>query len=216
MFAAILTIPLALSLGLASAQDKLPQLRVEPTGGGSFFYVRNTASQPLTAFLVELVDYPGSSYSFWQDDLTAEPLAPRAEQKIRVANMTVGAVPDYVKMQAAVYADGTVSGAQEKVTELVERRRFELGTLRDLIGRLDKAQSAGTSKEALTADLKQWADSLQPAGKEKRVSQTAINHAAARALISDTVTSLETHSIQDVLAQLRDSERRAAADKDPS
>ncbi|HWF47277.1 MAG TPA: hypothetical protein VG168_09745, partial [Bryobacteraceae bacterium] len=97
----LLLVPSALASGL----DPLPQLRVEPTGGGSFFYVRNTASQPLTAFLIELVDYPGSSYSFWQDDVNAEPIAPGTEQKIHVGNMTVGAVPDYVKMEAALYAD---------------------------------------------------------------------------------------------------------------
>jgi hypothetical protein len=201
---------------VTSGQTPLPQLRVEPTGGGSFFYVRNTASQPLTAFLIELVDYPGSSYSFWQDDISTEPIAPGIEQKIHVGNMTVGAVPDYVKMEAALYADGTTSGAPEKVSELLERRRFELATLHDLIDRLQKAQTAGTAKSSVTADLKQWADSLQPPAKAKRTSQAAINNAAARTLVLDAATSLDAHSVEDVLTGLQASERRAAAVKTPS
>jgi hypothetical protein len=207
---------LLISPALAFGQDTLPELRVEPTGGGSFFYVRNTASQPLTAFLIELVDYPGSSYSFWQDDVNAEPIAPGAEQKIRVSNMTVGAVPDYVKMEAALYEDGTTRGAPDKIAELLDRRRSELGILHDLIGRLQKAQTAGTPKASVGADLKQWADSLQPPAKTKRNSQTAINNAAARTLILDTAASLDTRSIEEVLAGLQAAEHRAAITKTPS
>jgi hypothetical protein len=156
---------LLISLWAASAQTSLPELRTEPIGGGSIFHVRNTASQPLTAFLIELVNYPGSSYSFWQDDVSHAPLAPGGEQSIQVTNMTVGAVPDYVKMQAALYADGTSSGIPEKVTQLVERRRFSLETLRTLIDRLEKAQSTNTPKASVIADLKQWASPRQPSIK---------------------------------------------------
>jgi hypothetical protein len=202
-----------LPLWAAAAQAPLPELRTEPTNGGSIFYVRNVASQPLTAFLIELVNYPGSSYSYWQDDVTSPPLSGGAEQRIPVANMTVGAVPDYVKIQAALYADGTSSGIPEKVTQLMERRRFSLETTRALIERLEKAQSAGTPKAPLTADLTQWADSLQPAGKAKRNSQAAINQAAARTLIADAAASLDGHSIDETLAVLRASERRATASK---
>jgi hypothetical protein len=207
--AAALLIP----LWAASAQMPLPELRTEPTGGGSIFHVRNVASQPLSGFLIELVNYPGSSYSFWQDDVTHAPLPAGDEQRIQVVNMTVGAVPDYVKIQAAIYADGTSSGIPEKVAQLIERRRFSLETLRTLIDRLEKAQSAGTPKASVVADLKQWADSLQPAGKVKRNSQTAINQAAARSLIADAATSLDTHTLEETLALLHTSERRAAADK---
>src|SRR6266498_4835408 len=94
--------PIALALlavGISAAQP-LPDLRTEAAAGGSVFHVRNTAQQPLTAFLIELVDYPGSSYWVFQDDLAA-PAAPGAEQHIPVSNMTVGAVPDYVKLTAA-------------------------------------------------------------------------------------------------------------------
>jgi hypothetical protein len=197
-------------LWAVSAQTPLPDLRTEPIGGGSIFHVRNVASQPLTGFLIELVNYPGSSYSFWQDDVTHEPLPAGGEQRIQVTNMTVGAVPEYVKIQAALYADGTSSGIPEKIAQLIERRRFSLETRKTLIDRLEKAKSANTPKASVIADLKQWADSLQPAGKVKRNSQAAINQAAARSLVADTATSLDAHSIEETLALLHASERRAA------
>jgi len=36
------------------------------------------------------------------------------EKRIQVENMTVGAVPDYVKMQAAIYADGSTAGVRRR------------------------------------------------------------------------------------------------------
>jgi hypothetical protein len=204
-----IAVALVMPLWALSAQTPLPDLRTEPIGGGSVFHVRNIASQPLTGFVIELVNYPGSSYAFWQDDLTHEPLPAGGEQRIQVTNMTVGAVPDYVKIQAALYADGTSSGIPEKVAQLIERRRFSLETLKTLIDRLEKAKSANTPKASIAADLKQWTDSLQPAGKVKRNSQAAINQAAARSLVADTATSLDAHSIEETLALLHTSERRA-------
>jgi len=198
----------------ASAAQPLPELRVEPTAGGSIFYVKNGSPQPLTAFLIELVDYPGSYYALWQDEVSA-PIAPGAEKRIQIANMTVGAVPDYVKMQAALYADGTSSGIPEKVTQLIERRRFTLQTARELIGRLEKAQVAGTGKASVIADLKQWSDSMQPQGRPNRNSQAAINQAAGRSLIAETAAGMDTHSLQETLAGLRAAEHALAASKPP-
>lgn len=195
------------------AQPPLPGLRIEPTVGGSIFFVKNTASQPLTAYLIELVDYPGSSFSFWQDHHAAELIAPGAEQRIPIGNMTVGAVPDYVKMRAAIYADGTSSGIPEKVTQLVERRRFVLETTRELIRRLEKAQSAGDPKAELVAGLKQWSETMQPAGKTRRMSQTDVNHIAGRELIGQTVGQLDRGSLDEVVASLHAAERSLAASK---
>ena len=103
--------------------------------GGSIFYIKNNSPEALTAYLIELVDYPGSSYSFWQDETVAEPIPPHGEKRIQVANMTVGAVPDYVKMQAALYAGGASAGIPEKIAQLLDRRRVMLETIRQLIGR---------------------------------------------------------------------------------
>lgn len=188
---------LLLALSASAATPPLPELRVEPTTGGSILYVRNVASQPLTGYLIELVNYPGSSYSLWQDEIASEPILPGVEKRIPISNMTVGAVPDYVKMQAALYADGTSSGIPEKVAQFIERRRFVLETTRELIRRIEKGQSA--------ADLRQWADSMQPPGKSKGT----INQTAARALITETAARFDDGSLN----RLRASERALAASK---
>lgn len=201
-----------LLVGIAGAAETLlPELRVEPTGGGTFFTIKNVSAQPLTAFLIELVDYPGSSYALWQDDIAAEPIAPGAERKMRVANMTVGAVPDYVKMRAALYADGTSSGIPEKVEQLVERRRYVLQITRELIARLQKVQP----KAALAADLKQWAESIPAPTRANRATQIGINQAASQALIEDVAARIEAHSVEETLAGLRASEHAMAASKPP-
>lgn len=188
-------------LTLAATAAQLPELRIEPTAGGSIFYVKNTSSQPLTAYLIELVNYPGSSFSLWQD-VAAEPIAPGVEKRIQVANMTVGAVPDYVKIQAALYADGSSAGVPERVTQFIERRRFLLATTRETIQRIEKAQG----KDAAIADLKQWSGSFQPLGKGSRNSQAAINQQAASGLLSDVVSYLKDHSVAEALSGLKASE----------
>lgn len=208
-----LSASLLVALAAAAAPLPLPELRTEATAGGSVFNVRNVSSQPLTAFLIELVNYPGSSYALWQDEVVSGPIPPGGEKRIPVANMTVGAAPEYVKMQAALYADGTSSGISGKVTQLVERRRFILQTTRELIRRLEKAQSAGTPKTALIANVRQWADSMQPRGRVGRSSQMAINQAAAATLIADTAARLDAGSPDDALSDLRASEQALAVSK---
>ena len=207
-----LLVALLLASPFAAAQTPSPELRTEPTGGGSIFHVRNVSSQPLTAFLIELVDYPGSSYSFFEDDVTVGGIAPGTEKRIPVANMTVGAVPDYVKIQAALYADGSSSGPDGKVAQLVQRRRFVLQTTRELIAHLKKAQSSNLPTSSAIGELKQWADSLQPAAKG-RISQKSINEAAAKTLIAETAAGLEAHSLTETLGPLQASERALAASK---
>jgi hypothetical protein len=199
-------------MSAAAAQTPLPELSIEPTAGGSIIQIRNSASQPLTAYVIELVDYPGSFFSFWQDDVAA-PIAPGEAKRIHVANMMVGAAPDYVKVRAALYADGISSGIPEKVAQLVERRRFTLETTRELIRRVAKAQSAGAAKPDVIADLKQYAESMPPPGRANRNSQAAINYFAARDLIAKTAASVEKESLAEVLAALRASERALAASK---
>ncbi len=201
---------LVIALSAAAAEMPLPVLRIEATGGGSIFYVKNTSAQPLTAYLIELVNYPGSAYSLWQEEITGDPIPPGVEKRIAVNNMTVGAVPDYVKLQAAVFADGSSSGIAEKVTQIVERRHFLLATTRELIARLGKP---GASKAELIADLRQWSESSQGSGKQKRDSQEFINHSAARGLIGETAGKLDKTSVEDTLASLRAAERALASSK---
>ena len=206
---------LLMALPAASADTPLPGLRIEPKAGGSIFFVKNVSSQPLTAYLVELVDYPGSSFSLWQDDIGSAVIAPGAEKRIEVANMTVGAVPDYVKMQAAVYADGTTAGIPEKVKQLIERRHAMLETARDLIRRLENAKEGGLPRETLIANLKTVADLLDVRIKTAGKSPFAVYQTASNKLIRDTATRLETFSIDDTLAELKTWEK-AVADSKPA
>jgi hypothetical protein len=194
----------ALLLSFIATAAQLPELRTEPIGGGSVFFVKNTSSQPLTGFLIELVDYPGSSYYLWQDEIISQPVAPGVEKRIQVTNMTAGAVPDYMKIQAAIYADGSTAGVPEKVTQFIERRKAILATTRELISRIEKG--------ATKADLMQWAESLQPVGKVRPNSQPVINQTAARGLVLETAPKLESHSTE-TLAGLRASEKTLAASK---
>jgi hypothetical protein len=189
----------------------LPELRIEPTAGGSVFYIKNNSSEALSAYLIELVDYPGSSYSLWQDETVAEPIPPHAEKRIQVTNMTVGAVPDYVKMQAALYSSGASAGVPEKIAQLLDRRRSMLETIRQLIARLEKAQAESTPKSDVVAALKQWADTLQPQGKANRTTPAAVNQAAARALIATTAAGLDAHSLPEALTILHAWDRQLTA-----
>ena len=199
---------LLLALPAVAAQMPLPELRTEPTAGGSIFYIKNNSPEPLSAYLIELVDYPGSSYSLWQDETVAEPIPPHGEKRIQVANMTVGAVPDYVKLQAALYAGGGSAGVPEKIAQLLDRRRVMIETVRQLIGRLEKAQAESTPKSEVVAALKQWADTLQPQGKANRTTPAAVNQAAARSLIANTGASLDAHSLPEALTILRTWDRQ--------
>src|SRR5271165_6773741 len=208
------TIPLLFVCSALFAETPLPALRVEPALQSSILFVKDASSQPpLTAFLVELVRYPGSYYQLWEDDLLTEPVAPGAEKRIPISNMTVGAVPDYVHLTAAIYADGTTAGIPEKVTQLVERRRAILATTKELIGKLEKAKTAGTSASAAAADLKQQAESLPSLTRSTQNSQPAINQGAAKTLTLETAAQLGSHSIDDTIAWLRAAESRLAASK---
>jgi hypothetical protein len=121
--------------------------------------------------------------------------------------MTVGAVPDYVKMRAALYAGGTTAGIPEKVAQLLDRRRVMLETTRQAMARIEKAQAEGMAKPALSGDLRQWADTLQPAGKGNRNSPAAINQAAAGGVVLGAAARLDTQSAAETLALLRTWER---------
>src|SRR5258708_40278113 len=104
--------------------------------------------------------------------------------------MTVGAVPDYVKLQAAIYADGTASGIPEKAAQLIARRRVMLETTRELIRRLEK----GADKAALN----EWVASMpRPVGRTDRSFQAVMNQNAARDLVIATGRKLDTGPVAD-------------------
>ena len=204
-----LALCLLFATGLA-AQAPLPGLRIEPSPSGSIVYVRNSYSQPLTAYLLEMVDYPGSSFSMWQDDV-ADPIPAGEERKYAIRSMLVGAAPDYMKIQAALYADGSSAGVPEKAGQLMARRAHVLETAREAIRRIEKAQASGTAKASIIADLKQWQESLRPAGKVHIDTQPEINRDAALTLVTDTIRRLDEESIEPALGELRRLERAIAS-----
>ena len=53
-FAAVLLV----ALPAIAAEMVLPELRTEPTAGGSVFYIKNNSTEALNSYLIELVDYP--------------------------------------------------------------------------------------------------------------------------------------------------------------
>jgi len=205
---------LALALASAAAQTPLPGLRIEAVPGGSVIFVRNSASQPLTGYLIELVDYPGSSFVLWRDAYVDDEAAytePSVEKRIPVSSMTVGAVPDYVKIRAAVYADGTTAGLGDRVSLLLDRRHALLDTMREIIRRIE----ATSDKTALIASLNQWAETLRPAGRVNGMSPTVARQAVARSWVAVIAKSLDTHTPAEVLDLLKRSERRLVESKPP-
>jgi hypothetical protein len=194
-----------LAVAPVAAQAPLPTLRIEPATGGSVFYIKNTYTQPVTAYMIEMPEYPGSYYVLFEDVLDAQPIAPGAELRKPISNMTVGAVPDYVKMQAAIFTDGSTAGAPEKISAILERRKATLATVRELIARVEKGQSA--------ADLKQWSEGLPPIPKNRMRSQDAFNQAATRTTIAKASSRLASEGPVKTLAELRMIEHALAAAK---
>ena len=200
-----LSIAFLVALPLAAADPPLPGLRVEPAPRGSVLYVRNVYSQALTAFLVELVDYPGSRFSHSTDEVAGEGIPAGVEKAIPVSSMLVGAVsPEYVKVQAALYADGASSGNPEKIKLLIAQRSSRLETARELIHRIETAQSSGTSTPSIVDSLKQWSESLEP-----------IKQAIARAMIAHAMRDLEQQSIETAVTNLKRAEQAIASSKPP-
>jgi hypothetical protein len=209
-----LTVALVMVLAPAAAQTLLPGLRVEPVSGGTNFYVKNTAAQPLTAFILALDGYPGSNYVLVQDESSAAPIAPGEEQRIHTSNMTPGAVPDYMKLQAALYADGTSSGQPEKIAQLLEHRRVMLETTRGLIERLEKGSGGGPGgTAALVAALRQWSGSIPEPERRERTRPAGINQIDSKNLIERIAQQLESSAPGDVLAGLHASARALAVSK---
>jgi len=198
-----LAIALLVALPLTAADPPLPGLRVEPAPRGSVLYVRNVYSQPLTAFLVELVDYPGSRFSYSTDEVTGEGISSGVEKAFPVSSMLVGAVsPEYVKVQAALYADGQTSGDPGKIKELIAGRSSRLQVTRELIRRIETAQSNGTSKSAIVESLKQWSAGLE-----------LPNQTITRSGIGNAIRNLEQESIEATVSELKRVERAIATSK---
>ncbi len=189
---------------------ELPELKVEATDGGSALVIRNPSStQALTAYLVELVDYPGSSFAFAQDELAlpgGEPLAAGQQRRVPIGNMTVGAAPDYVKMIAAIYADGSSAGPAERVAQIIERRKLYLATVRDLISRIGKGEGA--------AALQKSADAIpESTSKTKRALPAVLNPALMKSFTEDVAKQLQSSTPAAVTGRLKKIEAALVSSK---
>lgn len=201
---------LALGALASMAAAELPELKVEATDGGSALVIRNPSStQALTAYLVELVDYPGSSFAFAQDELAlpgGEPLAAGQQRRIPIGNMTVGAAPDYVKMIAAIYADGSSAGPAEKVAQIMERRKLYLATVRDLVSRIGKGENA--------AALQKSADAIpESTSKTKRAMPAVLNPALMKSFTEDVAKQLQSSTPAAVTGRLKKIEAALVSSK---
>ncbi|MBE0660771.1 MAG: hypothetical protein IH602_23965 [Bryobacteraceae bacterium] len=208
MLSRVVFLLLLASTMVAGADAPLPGLRVEAVDAGSVLYVKNNWDRPLAAYLIELVGYPGSSFSLYRDDPAAA-IAPGAELKIPIVNMTVGAAPEYVKLTGAIYADGSLAGAPEKSALMLGRRKFVIATTGELVERIQK----GGDKAALIASLKEWSAALPPATRPRRNSPEAVNQAAGRELIASACAALEKGTPESVTAGLKAQAAALAAAK---
>lgn len=182
----------------ATADAPCPEVKAEPVENGSLIRLQHNEKQPLTAFLIEVVDYPGNRFVYMKDELFGQAVAAGNERRIVVSNLMPGTVPDYLKVTAAVYADGSTCGTAEKVRVIVDARRQNRQLNHEIISRIRKARSAGNSTESLTAELADWARSASP---------------ASGAVITHVVEQLKRRSIDDVLTALETVGQVLAASK---
>lgn len=164
------------------AEAPLPVLRTEAVDAGSVFFVRNTGSVPLTGYVIELVDYPGSYFGLWREELAGKPVAPGEDRRIPTTNMTVGASPEYCKLTAAIYADGSTAGNPERIAQFHARRKHLQATAQSIAAKLKAGAQA--------ADLRQWGESIAVPGKRAPVNQTNIDAVADRTLILEAADQL--------------------------
>ncbi|HYP05521.1 MAG TPA: hypothetical protein VER03_04730 [Bryobacteraceae bacterium] len=143
-----------------AAEPPLPSLAAEPVRDGSAIRIRNTATVPLSAFIVEIVDYPGNRFRMVQDELWGQPIASGQQREYRTAALMPGAVPEYLKVQAAIYSDGTTAGQLTHIAILLDGRRISLRGIRAV---LDRVSSASPLENAhIIASLQAWKETIAP------------------------------------------------------
>jgi hypothetical protein len=110
---------------------------------------------------IEMAD-ASPAVTFTRDELGPNAIAAGTEKKLRVTNTAFGEAPDKAKIVAAVYEDGSTVGAPEKVNHVLDLRRARLKNTREIIQRIEKDQKDGKDKDAIVADLRQWALTIVP------------------------------------------------------
>jgi hypothetical protein len=208
-----LTATLILALPLLAADAPMPDLHVEAEASGSILSVKNTYSQPLTALLIEMVDFPSDSFTFTRDELGTLAIPANTEKKLRVANPSPGTAPDHVKIMAAIYADGETAGSAEKVKHILTLRRERLENIRAIIERIETAQKASKDKDAIVADLRQWATTIVPPPPPGMQPITEPAKTLKRNMIVVAAGVVNTKGIADELTSLKRSEAELASSK---
>jgi hypothetical protein len=198
MFGHALAVLLAGFVASTAAGTPCPEVTAEPVEGGSLIRVRHNQKQSLTAFVVEIVGYPGNHFAYMEDDLFRGSIAAGKEKRVVVMTLMPGTVPDYLKTTAAIYEDGATCGAAGKVKTILDARRNQLRFTRELISRIEKGISAGDSIENLAAQLARWARSAT---------------AASGGVITHTANELKRRSPGEVVGALRIVERTLAGSK---
>jgi hypothetical protein len=212
-FAATLLALPVLAISLHAADAPLPALQVGAEEGTSVFKVKNTYSQPLAAFLIEVVDYTDVAYTFTRDETGPNAIAAGTEKTIKVANPGPGTVPDHVKITAAVYEDGSTAGAAEKVNHILDLRRTRLESTREIIQRIEKDQKEGKDKDAIVADLRQWATTVVPPPPYGTRPVTDPKKTILRNMIVVASGQVNTKGIAEELTTLKKTESELAASK---
>jgi hypothetical protein len=146
----------------AEAPAPALQIQADEAAGASIIHIKNTYSQPLAAVFIETLDSPDGSYSFTRDELGPGAIAPGTEKVIKVANPLPGASPNLTKVSAAIYEDGSTFGPPEKLKHVLDLRRARLSNTREIIQRIEADQKGGKDKDAIVADLRQWATTIVP------------------------------------------------------
>lgn len=155
----LMTAGLMMAVG---AEAPLPALHAEPVAEGSALRIRNTGTAPLTAFVIEMVGYPGSRFRMAQDEVWGKPIPPGAEREYRVGSLMPGTVPDYLKVRAAIYADGSTAGTPDQIALLIDDRRRRLRGLRAILAHIAGDNRADLEAARLAADLSGWKESMEP------------------------------------------------------
>jgi hypothetical protein len=204
---------LLLTIPVIAADAPMPDLKVVPEEAGTAFTVKNTYSQPLAAIHIEIVDPPGESYAFTRDELGPNAIAPGTEKTIRVASLVPGTAPDHVKILAAVYQDGAVVGAPDKVKHILDLRRGRLENTREIIQRIEKDQKDGKDKDAIVADLRQWGTTIVPPPPPGMQPITDPAKTVKRNMVVVAAGQVNTRGIDAELGTLKKTEAELAASK---
>jgi hypothetical protein len=106
-----------------------------------------------------MVDYPGNNFQIVVDEVWGKPLPSGHERTYHTPALMPGTVPEYLKVVAAIYEDGTTAGKAEDTAILLDDRRRKLRGLQAILPRLEKLHPGKTAPQII-ADLRTWKDSL--------------------------------------------------------